>query len=186
DIAYEIGIVPKDFESEENEKEEIARLLGTSVEKIDEKLDEPWVKEDFFIPLKVIPRSAEDTFKQLTQIPAVSYTETSGRTYPAGDAAAHLTGYVGKITSEEMNKHKTTIAETPVKNGENVQLTIDINAQEKLFDSLEGNPGTAAAVDPKTGEVVAIVSSPGFNPNDFTYGITQANWDALMNDPLEP
>lgn len=226
DIAYEIGIVPKDFESEENEKEEIARLLGTSVEKIDEKLDEPWVKEDFFIPLKVIPRSAEDTFKQLTQIPAVSYTETSGRTYPAGDAAAHLTGYVGKITSEEMkkhkdknyketdfigkqgleltfeetlrgeegvkisvineDKHKTTIAETPVKNGENIQLTIDINAQEKLFDSLEGNPGTAAAVDPKTGEVVAIVSSPGFNPNDFTYGITQANWDALMNDPLEP
>src|SRR5699024_4235780 len=102
----EIGIVPKDFESEENEKEEIARLLGTSVEKIDEKLDEPWVKDDFFIPLKVIPRSAEDTFKQLTQIPAVSYTETSGRTYPAGDAAAHLTGYVGKITSEEMKKHK--------------------------------------------------------------------------------
>src|SRR5699024_3772483 len=139
DIAYEIGIVAKDFESEENEKEEIARLLGTSVEKIDEKLDEPWLKEDFFIPLKVIPRSAEDTFKQLTQIQAVYYTMTYGRTYTDSDAAAHLTGYVGKITSEEMKKHKDrNYKETDFIGKQGLELTFE--------EKLRGEEGIKVSV----------------------------------------
>src|SRR5699024_2588766 len=161
--------------------------------------------------------------------PGVHLNETTGRTYPAAQAAAHLTGYVGPITNEEMEKYpngtykesdiigkrglellyedvlrgeagvkvsvlqdkdghqeETVIAETPVKNGETIQLTIDINAQEQIFESLEGNAGSAAAVHPGTGEVLALVSSPSYDPIQFVYGITQANWDELNDDPNKP
>lgn len=81
----------------------------------------------------------------------------------------------------------TTIAESPVKNGENVQVTIDINLQELLYKQYEGKyKGAAAAVDPHTGEILALVSSPSYNPIPLTYGISQAAWDALMNDKRQP
>lgn len=230
DVAYEIGVVPSQFESEKSEKEQIATLLNMSVPAIDERLQASWVKDDHFVPLKTIPKSAENTFNQLTSIPAVTSTETTGRTYPASNAAAHLTGYVGQITSEEMKKYEegtykrsdvigkrglellyeeqlrgeegvkilvvnedengkvetTVLKEKPVLNGKHLQLAIDVNIQEKIFSAYDGKPGTAAAINPKTGEILALISSPSFDPDDFTYGITQANWDALLNDPNKP
>src|SRR5699024_1634293 len=81
----------------------------------------------------------------------------------------------------------TTIAESPVKNGENVQVTIDINLQELLYKQYEGKyKGAAAAVDPHTGEILALVSSPSYDPIPLTYGISQSAWDALMNDKRQP
>lgn len=230
DIAYEIGVVPEQFQSEQTEKERIATLLNMSVAAIDEKLNEAWVQPDFFVPLKTIPKTAEDTYQQLLSIPSVTSVEKTGRTYPSNKAAAHLTGYIGQITSEEMEKHpkgtykesdmigkrglellyeeqlrgeegvkiiilkenksdeeeKIVLAEKPVKNGENIQVSIDVNIQEKIFSAFDGHSGTAAAIHPKTGEVLALVSSPSFNPNELTYGITQSNWDRLMNDEEQP
>src|SRR5699024_4888102 len=81
----------------------------------------------------------------------------------------------------------TTLAETPVKNGENVQLTIDVNLQELIYSQYEGKyKGAAAAVDPKTGEILALVSSTSYDPIPLTYSISQSAWDALMNDKRQP
>ncbi|MFD2132687.1 penicillin-binding transpeptidase domain-containing protein [Pseudogracilibacillus auburnensis] len=230
DIAYEIGVVPSKFESEENEKEQIAALLNMSVNAIDEKLNAAWVEPDHFVPLKIIPKSAEEKISQLLLIPSVTSVKTTGRTYPSNKAAAHLTGYIGQITSEEMKKYPEgaykesdmigkrglelfyedklrgeegvkiliikdngdkkeetiLLAEKSVKNGEHIQISIDVNIQEKIFSSYEGKSGTAAAINPKTGEILALISSPSFDPNELTYGISQSNWDALMNDKEEP
>lgn len=91
------------------------------------------------------------------------------------------------ITTEEDGEKQTEVlAEKPVKDGEHVQLTIDINLQEDIFQSYDGKAGTAAAIQPKTGEILALVSSPAFDPNDFTYGISQSRWDELVDDPMEP
>src|SRR5699024_6041400 len=70
--------------------------------------------------------------------------------------------------------------------GENIQLSIDVNIQEKIFNAYEDSAGTAAMIQPKTGEVLALVSSPSFDPNDFIYGISQANWDQLSENPKNP
>lgn len=78
------------------------------------------------------------------------------------------------------------LAEKPVKDGENISLTIDVNIQEKIFNAYEGKSGTTAAINPRTGETLALVSSPAFDPNDFLYGITQSQLDALENDPQKP
>src|SRR5699024_5611262 len=91
-------------ENEDNEISELSRILSLSEDKIKEKLNASWVQPDYFVPLKTIPRTAEEKLNELQTIPGVSTKETSGRHYPLGKAAAHLTGYVGTITKEEMDK----------------------------------------------------------------------------------
>ena len=230
DIAYEIGVVPSKFQHKENEIEHIARLLNMSVAAIEEQLNASWVQDDHFVPLKVVAKSDEKTLNELLTIPAVSTAETTGRVYPAGEAAAHLTGYIGKITEEEIKNNKDypykesdligkrgleqlyekqlrgepgvkifiekeqedgsleeiVLAEKPVKHGEHIQVNIDVNIQEKIFATFENRPGTAAAIHPKTGEIIALVSSPSFDPNEFVYGITQTKWNKLMEHEDEP
>ncbi|WP_226679113.1 penicillin-binding transpeptidase domain-containing protein [Mesobacillus jeotgali] len=79
-----------------------------------------------------------------------------------------------------------TLAEKPVKNGEDVQLTIDVVAQQQLYDQLKGKAGTASAINPTTGETLALVSAPGFDPNEMTLGISQNKREILEDDPLKP
>lgn len=81
---------------------------------------------------------------------------------------------------------EVTLAEKPVENGDNVQLTIDLTLQEDLYKQLDGKPGTAAAIDPVTGETLALVSSPSFDPNEATLGYTGAKLEELENDKNQP
>src|SRR5699024_12684356 len=77
DIAYEIGVVPNLFEDEAAEKEEIAQILNLTVDKIDESLNASWVEEDYFVPLKTIAKTQEETLDKLLAIPAVTSVETT-------------------------------------------------------------------------------------------------------------
>jgi penicillin-binding protein 3 len=79
-----------------------------------------------------------------------------------------------------------TLAEKPVKNGDDVKLTIDVVAQQQLYDQLKGKAGTASAIHPTTGETLALVSAPGFDPNEMTLGISQNKRKMLEEDPLKP
>lgn len=93
------------------------------------------------------------------------------------------TGYKILIQRED---ETITLAEKEAKNGENIMVTIDINAQETIYKEYGQYAGTAAAIQPKTGEVLALVSSPAFDPNDFLYGIHDDEWKKLQNDPQNP
>ncbi|MBT2661537.1 penicillin-binding transpeptidase domain-containing protein [Bacillus sp. ISL-45] len=79
-----------------------------------------------------------------------------------------------------------TLAEKPVENGKDVQLTIDVVAQQQLYDQLKGKAGTASAINPSTGETLALVSAPGFDPNEMALGISQNKRKMLEEDPLKP
>ncbi len=84
------------------------------------------------------------------------------------------------------NQEPIVLAETPVENGKNITVTIDVNVQESIFNSYEDDAGTAAAINPKTGETLALVSSPSFDPNEILYG-TKANlWETLQEDEQQP
>lgn len=76
-----------------------------------------------------------------------------------------------------------TAAEREPAQGEAVQLSIDAELQKRLYAAMGGKPGAAAAIDPKTGEVFALVSSPGYNPNDFIPNITSSRYQQLASDP---
>jgi penicillin-binding protein 2 len=70
--------------------------------------------------------------------------------------------------------------------GKNVVLTIDWDLQQKVQDLLEGHAGAAVAIDPNSGKVLAMASSPSFDPNQFVTGLTQEQWNDLIKNPLHP
>lgn len=72
------------------------------------------------------------------------------------------------------------------KPGENLYLTIDAHLQEVAEAAFEGRAGAAMAVDPRNGEVLAMISVPSFDPNPFVNGIASADYAALLNDPDKP
>ncbi|GIN85836.1 penicillin-binding protein 3 [Heyndrickxia sporothermodurans] len=78
------------------------------------------------------------------------------------------------------------VAERDVQNGENITVTIDADLQTKIFNEMKGNAGTAAAIHPLNGEVLSLVSSPSFDPNDFALGVSSAEYKKLEKDPKQP
>jgi len=70
--------------------------------------------------------------------------------------------------------------------GYNYYLTIDQAVQEKTEALLEGVIGAAVAMQPATGQILALVSNPSFDQNSFVTGMSQNQWDSLTSDPLKP
>lgn len=80
----------------------------------------------------------------------------------------------------ERGMEKITIASTEVKNGKDITLSIDYDLQNKVYSEMSGEKGAATAVDPKTGEVIAMVSAPSYDSNIFTTYISKtqnAKWE---------
>ncbi len=90
------------------------------------------------------------------------------------------------IEKDGESEERITIAEQPAVDGETVSITIDADFQQTIYDEMNNERGTAAAVDPKTGETLALVSSPAFDPNEFALGVTSSRYTALSEDPSEP
>jgi penicillin-binding protein 2 len=70
--------------------------------------------------------------------------------------------------------------------GKQIQLTIDYDLQQVAEQSLGTRPGAVVALDPRTGEVLAMVSRPTPDPNDFAVRISADQWKELNEDPLHP
>lgn len=70
--------------------------------------------------------------------------------------------------------------------GENVYLTIDIGLQKIAQDAFGDNSGAAVVMDVHSGEILAFVSTPSFDPNLFTKGIAKKDWEALLNNERKP
>lgn len=89
------------------------------------------------------------------------------------------------IVDKNGNKKKTLAKKDP-KNGTDLNVTINTDIQTALYNQYNGDSGTAIAMQPKTGEVLALVSSPAYDPNDFVLGISTDKWTSLNNDPKKP
>jgi penicillin-binding protein 2 len=70
--------------------------------------------------------------------------------------------------------------------GDNLYLTIDSGLQKATEQAFAGNRGAAIAIDPNNGEILALVSNPGFDPNLFVMGISNKDYQALQNAPERP
>lgn len=70
--------------------------------------------------------------------------------------------------------------------GQNITLTIDQNLQITTEQLLAGRAGAAVAIDPNNGDVLAMASSPAFDPNLFVVGMSRDQWDGLINNPYRP
>lgn len=242
--ASSVGIVPGRLAEREAAIEEMAQLLEVKPELIEKKLSAKWVKEDSFVPVKIIPaiddieyllplepdeevEREKERHERLLQIPGVMITDTEVRSYPFKEAASHLTGYVQNVTAEDLEKHagegytaesvigrngmeglfekelkgengcriwiansegkeKKVLADRPVRHGQDVRLSIDADLQRALYERFRDDRSCSVAMDPCSGEVLALVSTPSYDSNDFVMGLSDEAWTALNEDEARP
>lgn len=238
-----VGIIPGKLKNKDESIQEIADLLGITPESIVEKLSASWVKEDSFVPVKTVPKVDElnlislapddemvqenERQQKLLNISGVMISDEEVRSYPSGEAAAHLIGYVQNVTAEDLENHpgegysansvigksgmeslyetelkgkdgckiyivdsegneKTTIAETIKEDGADIRLTIDSDLQKTLYEQFKNDRGCSIAMNPYTGEVLALVSTPSYDNNDFILGMSDEQWTALNENDDQP
>ncbi|MFC3340429.1 penicillin-binding protein 2 [Paracandidimonas soli] len=165
------------------------------------------------------------------RFPGVELSARWVREYPHGESAAHVLGYVGRISEADIERleengelgnyrgtqvigkkgiEKTwerelhgrtgieevevtatgrpvrTLRRTDPVPGANLRLSLDIGLQKEAERQFEGKRGALVAIEPKTGEVLAFVSAPSFDPNLFIDGIDVESWKALNESPDHP
>ena len=78
------------------------------------------------------------------------------------------------------------LGETEAIPGKQLKLTVDIDLQIAAEEALEGKNGAIVAMDPHTGEILAMASGPTFDPNDFAVHVSRDQWNKLVTDPDKP
>ena len=92
-----------------------------------------------------------------------------------------------KIYIEDNNGNIVkTIAETKGNDGEDIKLTIDINFQTKLYEKIKNDKGFFVVMNPQTGEILALVSTPSYDPNKFVTGMTNDEWSSISTNEAKP
>lgn len=175
--------------------------------------------------------------------PGIDIQEGLMRYYPFGEIAAHAIGYVGSISSSDLERidrgnyaATSQIGKTGVERsfedvlhgtvgyrqqlvnaqgrvlldpaaeaagaasmggigdletrwpapGENIVVALDMRLQLAAYEALEGLRGAAVAIDPRNGDLLALVSAPSFDPNRFAEGLSRNDLAALSSDPDKP
>lgn len=162
-----------------------------------------------------------------SEIPELETIMVHRRLYPKDGFAAHLIGYVGEVSEDDLNrpqfelysqgdivgksgveqqyndiligkdgerralvdshgKEVGRLSKTPAEPGKPLKLTIDLDLQIAAEEALEGHNGAMIAMDPRTGDILALVSRPTFDPNHFAVRISRDEWNKLITDPAKP
>jgi penicillin-binding protein 2 len=232
--AYTVEITPNQVENLERTIDDVASVIeiGARERKRFRRLLEDSRNFDS-IPLKT--RLTEEEVARLAaqryRLRGVEIRARQFRTYPLGETAAHVLGYIGRISQDDKRRLEESdlarvyagathigkigleqsyeqvlhgqpgseevevsaagrvvrqLRRYPSTPGGNLILGIDLKLQQ-LAEQLYGNRrGALVAIDPKTGEILAFVSKPTFDPNLFVDGIDPQAWTALNEDPDTP
>jgi len=181
------------------------------------------------IPLKQDITPDEQAFIEAhrNELPELETLDEQRRLYPRDGFAAHMIGYVGEISEEDLNKSKYAfyqpgdvvgksgveatydallrgedgsrdvivnshgkeighLGQTLAKPGQDLKLTIDLDVQMAAEKALEGKVGAIVAMDPHTGEILALASRPTFDPNQFSVRLSKSYWNEILNNPDHP
>ncbi|MDR2187571.1 MAG: penicillin-binding protein 2 [Azonexus sp.] len=96
-----------------------------------------------------------------------------------------VTGYE-QVEVDFLGRAVRVLSQTPPVSGNNLTLTLDSALQKVAEQAFGGRRGSLTAIDPATGAILALVSSPAFDPNLFVDGIRFDDWDDLNNNPDKP
>ncbi|ABV38089.1 Peptidoglycan glycosyltransferase [Shewanella sediminis HAW-EB3] len=99
-----------------------------------------------------------------------------------------LHGQPGHLEEEVNNRGRTirTLKSVPPVPGQDIYLTLDLQLQEKAVELLNGRRGSVVAIDPRDGGILAMVSSPTYDPNLFVHGISTKAYNELLNSRSRP
>lgn len=162
-----------------------------------------------------------------SEIPELETIMVHRRLYPKDGFAAHLIGYVGEVSEDDLNrpqfelynqgdivgksgveqqyndmlignngerrslvdshgKEVGRLSHTPASPGKPLKLTMDLDIQIAAEEALDGYKGAIIAMDPRNGDILAMVSRPTFDPNHFAVRISRDEWNNLVTDPGHP
>jgi penicillin-binding protein 2 len=140
-----------------------AHLIGYVGEVSEQMLDDP--RYAFYSPGDVVGRSGvEQTYDALLR-------GTDGSREIIVNSHGKELGHLGQILAIP---------------GKDLRLTIDLDIQRAAEKALDGKVGAIVAMDPHTGEILALVSRPTFDPNQFSVRLTQSYWNEILNNPDHP
>lgn len=126
----------------------------------------------------------------LARVEAARYSGTThfGKTGAELAYESILHGTVGsrQIETNAQGRLLRVVNTMPPVPGRDIHLTLDIHLQQAAEEALGEFAGSIVAIDPRTGEVLALVSRPAFDPNQFVDGIAPAEFRALERDPRRP
>ena len=130
------------------------------------------------------------TAEDLEKYAGEGYTASSviGRSGAEGLFESELKGQNGcriYIVDAEGNT-KEELADRPVEHGKTIKLTIDSELQRALYEQFWEDKSCSVAMNPYTGEVLALVSTPSYDNNDFIMGLSSEKWAALNEDENKP
>ncbi|MDX9746152.1 MAG: penicillin-binding protein 2 [Syntrophales bacterium] len=132
------------------------------------------------------------------EISAAELENHARKQYEAGDMIgkygieryfdAYLKGQSGAEQMEvnALGKKIKSLGKIDPVQGYSLHLTIDAVLQQTAWEAFEGKPGAAVVMDVRTGEILALVSSPSFDPNLFNGGISREAWRKISSNPLHP
>ncbi|MEQ1946314.1 MAG: penicillin-binding protein 2 [Bryobacteraceae bacterium] len=168
-----------------------------------------------------------ESHRDANTFPEMELVQNQQRLYPRDGLAAHVTGYVGEVSEQELNsadfikysqgdivgkaglerqyndllvgvdgqrrvvvdsvgREREVLESTEATPGNNLQLTLDLDLQAVAELALEGKKGAVVALDPRTGEVLAMVSRPAFDPNAFASHVSSEYWKQLISGGDNP
>lgn len=130
------------------------------------------------------------TAEDLEEHDGEGYTSNSviGKSGMEGLFEKELKGQNGcsiTIVYSNGNKKKIIVS-TIVENGKDIKLTIDSNLQKELYEQFKDDKSCSVAMNQYTGEVLALVSTPSYDNNDFIRGMSSEKWNALNEDENKP
>lgn len=217
----QVGIVPGDVKPDNFSA--IEAVFDLSEGFVQEQIDQEWVKDDTFVPLKTLTTLTDEQKNSVSSL-GVMIEPVETRIYPLAEAAAHLIGYVGYVTAEDLEKeeyagltgqdfigksgleaiydkklrgehgfkvvvtgdYEQVLLEKDVVNGEDIYLTLDSDLQSTIYEAAQDKDATFSALDPRNGDILALVSTPSFDPHQFVLGISSENYQALLDNPMNP
>src|SRR5688572_10256067 len=91
-----------------------------------------------------------------------------------------------RVIVDNRGRERQVIDKKEATPGKNITLTIDLDLQAVAELAMEGRRGAVVALDPRNGEVLAMVSRPAFDPNKFAGRIRSKDWNEILNDPEKP
>ena len=135
-------------------------------------------------------------------VAAAEEQQVFDRLYPGGPPFAHLVGYTSRLFGDTglessyadllRSRRDLTISDllTALTGGDlrphRLELTLSSDLQQAVYQALGGQQGAVVALEPRTGAVLALVSSPSFDPAALTGANAAASWEALLADPAAP
>lgn len=128
--------------------------------------------------------------QELTQLDSANYSATTaiGKTGIEKMYETRLHGQVGfqQVETDASGRIIRTLSRTPPVAGDNLYLSIDANLQRAGMTALQGLRGAVVAIDPRNGQVLAMISMPTFDNNRFVNGLSQPDYDALQQAVDKP